>query len=270
MLSRTTSRFPERLLVDIRRLESKYAQEVPREIVGLTLPEARERLESEVTAVVLIDLYHTIGLMAGIGHEERREVGELVVSRYQAIQVDARQYAIRCLSALAAPETREFLENVALDRTAGANERVFALAALASIGDLRSVDPVIKYLREPEFPWRDSASWSLQTLGHKALAAGRGDVFEKIRDAYAFAMQEPVSDPEVGYTLGNVMYSIGRLNIQGLTQEIIDLVESSPDAYVREDGTHALGQLGGDGQQGTAGAATRRARTASLGATHET
>ena len=249
--ARVSTNFPDRLSRDLHRLERKYANAVPREIPQWSASDVLEHLNAEPDSATLLDIFYTASRIERPGGQKLDIAQAIVMSLTRisgGIDESARAQGVACLAALAEPYTLDYLHDVARDRSAGQLSRVHALNGIGRIGDSRSVPLVVALLRDlTDVYVRDSASWSLQLLGNAARKRSDARTMDVIVATYEWCLSVPPVEEEDINTLGNVLYSIGRLMLTQLTSQVRKVLRTSDSAYVREDAVHTLGQLGAYG-----------------------
>ncbi|MGZ8284183.1 MAG: NACHT domain-containing protein [Allosphingosinicella sp.] len=157
-----------------------------------------------------------------------------------------REQIMATLKERADPVTGDFVAAIvsAQPSPEATRTQVFALNALALMGDLTRTDVVIAYLRDTARPFRDSAAWSLQKLVLKAREQGRTDIVDKAKRIFLGILFGEDRTAEWAYLAGNILYTLGLLKASELSERLVEWGRNLDDAYVLEDLLYGLGLMG--------------------------
>ena len=236
--------FPRRLRRDHDRFVRKYAEYVPAELVNSSLEDLVRYLSSEDLTTSCNAAYS----LGGRDYHDAAQMERIVLAlqnRAETAPAVLHEQIVAALKEIASPLSRAWLEAVCQDAQAPERSRAFALNGLGRIGDVRSVDVVISYMRNHNNLYRDSASWSLQSLA-KEIRWSHLSVYGQIIGAYSSCLESESGDVEGVFAKGNIMYSLGVLGAKEHLPEIISCVETADDPYVVEDGLNAIGLVGSE------------------------
>lgn len=238
------SRLPRRLVNDIDYFADKYAAVVPNELRETSTAVLCEHVAGGAEHVA-IDAAYTLGSR---GLEDPRDLDAATAALLKRLGTSAgllREQLVAALKELKPLSALDRLVAIAEDPAETPRTRGFALNAIGSAGDLAHCATIERYLLNRENPYRDSASWSLQALARRA-AESAPELLPGLKATYIKALRSETDDESGSYARGNILYSLGVLGAIEYRDEILRWLETQQDAYVLEDGIHAIGLLGGE------------------------
>jgi HEAT repeat protein len=241
LVSRLNPDFPQRLRDDLNYFIDKYASVVPREIMNAT-PEALlallEGAEEEVTVNALYSLARRRYTSTTLRDTIASKVGDRV-NDWRGTVLDQ---AVAALTDIGSQTSLPLLRSIVTSDSYPVRSRAFAANGVAQLGSLEDLPTLVGLLRDHEFKYRDSASWSLQMLA-KRLAVKEPDSLTRISHDYMEALQTETDDTSGKYAKGNILYSLGVLNAHWFGTQIQQFVMHEIEPYVIEDGLLCLGLL---------------------------
>jgi predicted MPP superfamily phosphohydrolase len=242
----TSHEFPQRLKRDITRFTDKYNHLVsPIEYSELYTLNTLKDFIANGNEFVKIDAIYTLGRrkwkMEDISH-----VGNFLVSLLHdtAIKEEEREFIIKSFKDLKHYDASNILQSIINDKNDTPRVRAYALNAIASIGNIDAVDDVVSYLRNHNNPYRDSASWTLQSLALIAKEKGLSEKVEEIKKCYYECLITETDDIEGIFSKGNILYSLSKLDAIEYFDELTNWILTQSDAYVIEDALYCISTLG--------------------------
>ncbi|MEO3862558.1 HEAT repeat domain-containing protein [Acrocarpospora sp. B8E8] len=244
LIPRLGAEYPERLRDDLVYFTDKYASVVPRRLERTPLEELLTLLD-EPRADVVIDVLYTLATHPFRSEKMKDRVGRLISQRLGSWDGQVAEQAVAALKDLGAPSCLSTLREVARSATSSHRTRAFAANGIAEMGGHGDLALLRDLLFDHAFRYRDSASWSLQTL---FLRVRDIDDDPKLRDdltaTYLDALFREVDDSPARYAKGNILYSLGVLKAREHRDAIERFLIGQASGYVIEDGIYALGLIG--------------------------
>lgn len=235
-----TREFPNRLIDDMQWWVTKYAKERGMNL-GHTISIATllAYLESDDETLVLN------ALSTLRGHPQRKAAAGQLVNKLQYATGTVREQTMITLGYLAgeASAAVELLIGIMGNRAESDLARTHAAAALSRIGDITAVEQMLEIVCDHTYQYRDTACWA--PLGIVKLHPQEHLLIKRLKEVL---MEDLLQEPETregNYARGNALYVLGELGATEYAAEIASWLEQQTEAYVIEDGIHALGLIGG-------------------------
>lgn len=242
LIQRLAPSFPGRLRDDLAYFIEKYAVIVPREIGNTRLELIIEMLDDPNDETVINSLY-TLAHYRYDSSSLRDMVADDIGRRLPCWPEDVVDQALAALKDVSSSNSLSLLRTVMSDPSFPPRSRAFAANGVAQMGNDEDIQALIELLCDHDFKYRDSASWSLQTLA-KRLAKQSPRRIREISFQYIQALRLETEDAAGRYAKGNMLYSLGVLNAAWFRQHIERFIVTQTEPYVIEDGLLCLGLLG--------------------------
>ncbi|MEU5596413.1 HEAT repeat domain-containing protein [Streptomyces sp. NPDC020298] len=242
VMGRLGAEFPERLRQDALYFTDKYAVVVPREITNVSLDELLEAAASSEPDVVTNALY-SLAKYRYASSMLRAQASGHIAARLPEWPERIQDQAVAALKDIRSDTTLPLLRNLMQDPDYPCRSRAFAANAVAEMGDMADVPPLVGLLKDHGFKYRDSVSWSLQTLA-KRMMPRHPSVVDSVTGEYVAALRNETGDESGRYAKGNILYSLGVLGASAWHDVIVAFLTHQSEPYVLEDGLLCLGLLG--------------------------
>ncbi|MFF5963987.1 NACHT domain-containing protein [Streptomyces collinus] len=242
VIGRLDDEFPERLRNDLLYFTDKYAVVVPREITNVPLEDLLEATSSSEPVVVTNALY-SLAKYRYSSAMSRAQAAEYITARLSGWPDNLQDQAVAALKDIHSETSLPLLRNLMQDPGFPFRSRAFAANAVAEMGDITDVPSLVALLKDHDFRYRDSVSWSLQTLA-KRMTQRHPSVVESVTEEYVAALRGESDDESGRYAKGNILYSLGVLGALAWHNVIVAFLSDQAEPYVLEDGLLCLGLLG--------------------------
>lgn len=257
LLQYVSEDFPARLRVDIKYFSDKYTGNY--DAVSLPFFFERQRL-MEIASDPDEPYEYRADALYTLGTREWDEENVVLVRDYlfdllSKSNEDIKEQAMKAIKSLLETASKsseckslpaftdemfQILLSIIRDKRESARVRTYALNTLAETGNLKTIDAFMDYLRDKDNPYRDSASWSLQTLVLRSC----GDR-SQMADFYYECLINESSDITGIYSKGNLVYTLSKIGDKTLVARLKEWLNSESEPYVIEDGINAIGELAG-------------------------
>jgi hypothetical protein len=239
--------FPKRLERDMEWFTNKYGSNVDRneypppfsidmliEIINGTNYEEK------------LDAIYTMGKRNNLSREELSKSGKYLTCLLESGVSDdtIREEIIKSIKELRYDRAASTMLSIIKSKNEKPSFHVHALYAIANMKYIDAIDDVMAYIKNHNNPYRDSASWTLQTLAIEANNRHMDSKVAEIKEFYFECLLRETDDTEGVFAKGNMVYSLSVLNATEYLPQIIDWLATQQDAYVIEDGLSAVIALG--------------------------
>ena len=231
----------KRLNADVEYFTEKYGKydfSMLHDVDNKTLVELV--LRNDTAQPVKFDAIATLVLNCAESKNLDQALGKQLMERFEEMTERVQEQIVETLKVAEAQYATEWLESLVVDESRGDRLQAFALNALGVVGGVNSANLIINYMKEPSNPYRDSASWSLQTIARRIEQADP-EQFKAIINLYLeLITNEPVTDDN-DKMFGNVIYSLAKLSaIQEHEEAFFDWATKLTNGYVLEDAIQAF------------------------------
>jgi HEAT repeat protein len=216
---RRSENLSQRVIDDMTHWCDKFAATTPRTLVGMETEELLKILKEVDRPYIIPDAIWTLGV-----RQEVRAVNsliEILLDRKSPFRADAARSLGRIKDKRATAALLSFLNSPDPKQL-----RPFIFMALGSIADPASYQPLINYLSNINNPYRETAAWALVGIADDSIA---DFLIANLRKGTPYAR-------------ANFVFLLGHFKIKKGLQELINLMMTEHDPFVREDIAFALGE----------------------------
>jgi len=216
---RRSENLSQRVIDDMTHWCEKFAATTPRTLVGMNTEELLKIVKEVDRPYILPDAIWTLGV-----RQEVRAVNSLIdilLDRKSPFRADAARALGRIKDKRATAALLSFLNSSDPKQL-----RPFIFMALGSIADPASYQQIIDYLSNINNPYRETAAWALVGIADDSIA---DFLIANLRKGTPYAR-------------ANFVFLLGYFKIKKGLTELINLMMTEHDPFVREDIAFALGE----------------------------
>lgn len=257
-----TDRIPDRIRSDIEYFSNKYRS--GEKVYGLSenmsfkqLEELCDKCDNENKT---LNALYTLGIREWRRDRDILKVLDLMFDCLSSDKMSIKEQSIKSIKRILEAQDKKgaklshyFTEerivtllDVIKSESSSPNLKSYTLNLLALVDDDNVMNALKDYLKDKNNPYRDSASWSLQSLAMRIQKRMDVDFLDDLCQFYYECLISETNDLTGFYSKGNLVYTLSQFHATKYLPKLIDWLHQESEPYVLEDGINAIGVLAKD------------------------